>query len=142
MLRIVAILMLASTPAAAWEANSDGLCTLLHNEGAGSVRVAYDTSTQTYSISITSSRLWRSGPIFAMRFDGPQSNMISTNRHVISDDGMKLTVTDSGFGNVLDGLEFNQTATAVLGEQTLTFGLETAGPAVREFRECASGLRV
>lgn len=142
MLRTLAILVLTTTPTLAWDAMSDDFCTLNHNDGDQAVRVTYDASTQTYSISITRSRPWRNGPVFAMRFDGPQSNTISTTRHIISADGAKLTVSDSGFGNVLDGLEFNQTATAVLGDQKVTFALDGAGPAVREFRSCASGLRV
>jgi hypothetical protein len=50
-----------------------------------------------------------------------------------------VTVKDSGFGNVLDGLEFNNTATAILGNEAVTFGLENAGPAVRAFRACTAG---
>ncbi len=142
MLRTLAILLLITTPAVAWDAKSDDICTLIHNDADAAVRVTYDISTQSYSISITPKLPWRNRPVFAMRFDGPRSNTISTDRHVFSDDGSTLTVTDSGFGNVLDGLEFNQTATAVLGEQAVTVDLDGAGPAVREFRSCAAGLRV
>jgi hypothetical protein len=38
---------------------------------------------------------------------GPRGNMISTSRHALSDDGRTLSVSDRGFGNVLNGLEFN-----------------------------------
>jgi hypothetical protein len=64
---------------------------------------------------------------------------ISTQRQVISGDRASVTVKDSGFGNVLDGLEFNNTATAILGNEAVTFGLENAGPAVRAFRACTAG---
>jgi hypothetical protein len=45
-------------------------------------------------------------------------------------------VTDSGFGNVLDGLQFNDTATAVTGAAELRIPLEGAAPAVEDFRAC------
>lgn len=142
MLRFLAIAMLTTTQAWAWEFTSDSICTLDHDDRDAAVRVIYDPSKQIYAISITPARPWRSGPVFGLRFDGQRSNTISTNRHIISDDNATLTVTDSGFGNVLDGLEFNQTATAFLGDQAFTFGLDNAAPAVREFRACASGVRV
>lgn len=73
---------------------------------------------------------------------GPVSNMISTNRHTLSNDDATLTVTDRGFGNVLDGLEFNETATALLGEQAVVLSLEGAASAVQAFRACTRSLRV
>ncbi len=142
MLRVLAIILLTTTKTWAWEFKSDSLCTLAHDDRDAAVRVTYDPSNQIYAISITPVHPWRNGPVFALRFDGQRSNTISTNRHVISEDSATLTVTDSGFGNVLDGLEFNQTATAVLGDQAFTFGLDNAAPSVREFRACASGVRV
>ena len=51
-----------------------------------------------------------------------------------------MTVKDSGFGNVLGGLEFNNTATAILGNEAVTFGLENAGPAVRAFARAQRAL--
>lgn len=61
---------------------------------------------------------------------------IGTDRHVLSPDGRSLTVTDTGFGNVLDGLAFNTTATALSGAEALPFDLAGAGPAVEAFRSC------
>ena len=50
------------------------------------------------------------GPIFAIAFVGDSPFEITTNRHALSDDGQTLTVRDRGFGNVLNGMEFNTTA--------------------------------
>lgn len=51
-------------------------------------------------------------------------------------------MTDRGFGNVLDGLEFNETATALLGDQAVVLSLEGAAPAVQSFRARTRSLRV
>lgn len=133
---------LASTPALAWEAKIDRVCELIHEGADASVRVTYDPAVPEYAISISQAGSWRDNTVFAMRFDGPRGNTISTDRHVISGDGATLTVTDSGFGNVLDGLEYNDTATALLGEQAVAISLDGAAPAVREFRSCVAGLNV
>lgn len=141
-LRALIFLLLAGSPVLAWEVEVGRLCELVHDGGDASVRVTYDPSIPEYAIEISRARPWRGSPVFAMRFDGPRGNIISTDRHVISGDGATLTVTDSGFGNVLNGLEFNRTATALLGEQAEAFSLDGAAPAVREFRACIDGLSV
>lgn len=140
MLRVGAILLLTTAPALAWEARSGRVCELVHDGDNVSVRVTYDPVTPEYAIAITPQRPWANGPIFAMRFDGPRGITITTDRHVITGGGATLTVTDSGFGNVLNGLEFNHTATAMLGDQSVSVPLDGAAPAVRDFRACASGL--
>lgn len=140
MLRVLAVLLMTSASALAWEARSGRVCELVHDGEAAYVRVTYDPAIPEYSIAITPAVPWMNGPVFAMRFDGPRSNVISTDRHVITGGGETLTVTDSGFGNVLNGLEFNHTATALLGDQAIAVPLEGAGPAVQDFRVCASGL--
>lgn len=142
MLRALAILLLSTAPALAWEVRQGRICELVHDGEDASVRVTYDPALPEYAIAITPKRPWQQGSIFAMRFDGPRGNTISTNRHALSGGGATLTVTDRGFGNVLNGLEFNHTATALLGERTVVVPLDGAAPAVREFRACASGLNV
>lgn len=140
MMRVLAILLLTTAPALAWEAKSGRICELTYDGANTSVRVTYDPAIPEYSIAVTSQRPWPKGPVFAMRFDGPRGNTIRTDRQVISPDGATVTVTDSGFGNVLNGLEFNITATALLGDRAVTVPLDDAGPAVRDFRACSSGL--
>lgn len=133
-------LALITGSAQAWETRTTHICELVHDDGNASVRVTYDPAIPEYAIEITLPEAWTGSPVFAMRFDGPRANTISTSRHVISGNRSTLSVNDSGFGNVLNGLEFNRTATAILGEQSVTVGLDGAAPAVRQFRACTSGL--
>ena len=139
MLRAFAVLLLTATPAIAWEARSGSVCELTHEGETARVRVTFDPAIAEYAIAITPDRPWSPGPIFAIRFDGPRGLTISTDRHLIFGEGATLTVKDRGFGNVLNGLEFNDTATALLGDRAVAFALDGAGPAVRAFRACAAG---
>lgn len=142
MLRSLAMLLLTISPTLAWEARSGPVCELIHDGETASLHLTYNAAIQEYAIAITPDRPWLPGPIFAMRFDGPFTTAITTDRHVISDGGATLTVTDSGFGNVLNGLEFNHTATALLGDQSVIVTLDGAGAAVRAFRACTSSLSI
>ncbi|MEM9207456.1 MAG: hypothetical protein AAGA88_14110 [Pseudomonadota bacterium] len=136
MLRTSLMLVLTMVPAMAWETKVGRICELSHDGENASVLLTYDPAIPEYSIAITPQAPWPEGPVFAMRFDGPQGNMITTDRHVITGNGATLTVTDSGFGNVLNGLEFNETATALLGDREVSVSLEGAAPAVQDFRNC------
>ena len=142
MWRALIFLLLTATPALAWEFTPGEVCELRHSETAAEVLITYDAAVPEYAIAVTLNGAWAPGPVFAIRFDGPRGLTISTDRHVISDGGRTLTVTDRGFGNVLNGIEFNQTATALLGDQGVVVTLDGAGPAVRAFRACANGLGV
>ncbi len=136
MLRVLAILLLTTSSALAWEARSGEVCELTHDGTTVQVRVTYDPGVGEYAIAISPDQPWSAAPLFAIRFDGPRGLTISTDRHVISDGGTTFTVTDRGFGNVLNGLEFNNRATALLGDREVAFALAGAGPAVRVFRAC------
>jgi hypothetical protein len=137
------VLLLAATAAPAWEARMGAVCELTHDEAGGDVRVTYDPAVPEYTITIRRAEgAWPEGPIFVIRFDGGRALTIQTDRHALSEGGTALTVTDRGFGNVLDGLQFNETATALLGDTALPFSLtgpEPAAPAVEEFRRCTEG---
>lgn len=74
--------------------------------------------------------------MFAMQFRGSQPLDIATDRHQLSNGGQTVTVFDHGFGNVLNGLQFNQTATATLGTQIIKIPLQDAANAVAAFRDC------
>ena len=132
------ILALLSSQAAAWEASIDGpLCVLTHATEALEIRLTYDPGTPLYTITLTRAETpWPQAPVFALQFSGPRPNLITTDRQVT--DGRSLTVTDRGFGNVLDGLQFNQTATALIGDAAVSFPLDDAAPAVATFRACIS----
>lgn len=127
----------AALPAAAWEAGVDGaLCTLSHTEADITVRLTYDPGVPLYTISLTAPEPWPLAPSFAMRFEGEQPNVITTDRHVLSPDRRTLSVSDRGFGNVLDGLAGNETATGISGLGAISVGLEGAAPEVAAFRAC------
>ena len=140
MIRVFFILLLTVGPAHAWEIGPGPLCEILHEGKEASVRLTYDPAIVEYSIAITLEERWTSGLTFSIRFDGPRGLTIATDRQVISPDGTTLAVADSGFSNVLDGLEFNEIAIATLGDQAVRLNLAGAAPAVRAFRACATGL--
>jgi hypothetical protein len=132
------ILALLATPALAWEVSTDGpVCVLTHAEADIALRLTYDPGPPLYTITLTRTESdWPDAPVFALQFAGPQPNLISTDRHVT--DGPALTVTDRGFGNVLDGLQFNDTATALIGDAEISIPLEDAAAAIATFRACTS----
>ena len=133
----VAFLLLLTSPAAAWTFTPRPVCTLSDATASASVRVTYDPRlAEPYAIAVTSAAPWPDAPVFSMRFDGPRGLTISTDRQKPSDGGRTLTVTDKGFGNVLDGLEFNTTATALAGDAAIPFPLDGAAPEVKAFRAC------
>lgn len=135
-MRLILMCCVFASPAYAWDFTPTPICTLSHAEAAADVQVTYDHSTSLYAISVTSADGWPNAPAFSIRFDGARPNVISTNRHQTRDN--TLTVSDVGFGNVLDGLEFNRTATAFTQTAAVTVSLDGAAPEVQKFRACAS----
>lgn len=129
--------LLAAAPAPAWEARIGAICTLTHATETAETVLTYDPALPEYTITIRlRGATWPDAPRFALRFDGPRGMTITTDRHVLSEGGAALTVTDRGFGNVLDGLQFNDTATAIAGEAAAVLPLAGAAPAVQAFRDC------
>ncbi|NNE53193.1 MAG: hypothetical protein HKN30_12435 [Sulfitobacter sp.] len=126
-----------SPSAYAWEFTPGAPCKLSHSGPDATVELTYDPTLPLYTIAIMPKKPFEPAPVFAVIFEGPRGLTISTNRHQLSDGGRKLTVNDTGFGNVLNGLQFNRTATAELGQRRLSFPLDNAAPAVAAFRECA-----
>jgi hypothetical protein len=123
----------------AWQAGAEGrICTLEHSGTDAEARLTFDPAGPLYTISVTRAEPWPDAAIFAIRFEGPRANTISTTRHMLSDDGLTLTVSDSGFGNVLNGLEFNALAIAVAGDTGVVLDLAGAAPEVAEFRACGT----
>ena len=102
------------------------------------MRLTYDPSLPEYTIAIRLAAPWpEAGNLrhCASRGRGPQQRS-RTARHVLSSDGRTLSVSDRGFGNVLDGLEFNAMALAASGERAVPIDLEGAAPEVAAFRAC------
>ena len=136
-MRSALALLLLTSPALAWEAGTDGrLCTLSHVQPDAEVRLTFDPVGPVYTITVTTPAPWPAAPLFSIRFTGDRGLTISTDRHTTDKTGRALTVTDSGFGNVLDGLEFNRTATAFAGDAAAVLDLEGAAPEVQRFRDC------
>ncbi len=136
-MRALLALLLLATPAQAWDFTPTPVCTLFHDTPDLSIRVTYDPALpQPYAITLTRPKPWPATETFGLRFDGPAALSIGTSRHQLSADGRTLTVTDAGFGNVLDGLALNGTATAVAGDTLVPFDLGGARPAVEAFRAC------
>ncbi len=133
---ITLLLILAGQPALAWEFTPGLPCRLTHDTGAAQVELTFDPTQPLYTITIRRPAALPDAPVFSMRFEGAAGLTISTNRHVLSDGASALTVTDTGFGNVLDGLQFNRTATAVIGDEEITFPLDGATDPVAAFRAC------
>jgi len=137
---ILGTLAVLATPALAWEAGVEGtVCTLSHDEPDARVRLTYDPATPEYTITLTRrDEPWVTAPNFSLRFDGPRPIFISTDRHTLKAGNAALSVADRGFGNVLDGLQFNRTAVAVTGDQAIAIPLDGAAPEVAAFRACAT----
>ena len=144
-MRLAAALMLLATPTLAWEATSKGpVCLLTQKTDETTVEVSHDPrKPQAYSIQLRHAQSnWQGAPLFAIHFQGPVEITISTDRHRLIDGNAALIVSDSGFGNVLDGLAFNHTAHAILGDQSMVIPLDGAAPEVARFRACTQGAGV
>lgn len=136
---LLAPILLLTSPASAWETTTSPICTLTHETAEAHIRLTYDPSKPLYTLAITQkSAPWQPTPWFAMRFIGPNDITISTPEHALSDNNQTLNVADSGFGNVLDGLQFNTTALAFSEAQSVAIPLEGAAPEVQKFRACAA----
>ena len=136
-MRALIALVLLSAPASAWEFTAVPVCTIKLDTAELSLRVTYDPAeAEPYRIALTLPDPWPRTDTFGLRFDGPAALTIGTGRHQLSDDGRTLTVTDTGFGNVLDGLAYNATATALAGTTEVPFDLAGARPVVEAFRAC------
>lgn len=135
------ILILTALPAQAWEFSPIPVCTVMHVTDQAEIAVTFDPRLDVpYALSITRKTPWSPAEIFAMEFLGVNALAISTSRHSLSEDRMTLRVEDQGFGNVLNGLQFNQTARAHLGTSVETFPLADAAPKIEAFRRCPETL--
>lgn len=132
-------LLMLSTPALAWEAGFDGpLCTLEHDQSGAQMRLTYNPAGPLYTITVTSPQAWSDSPYFGIQFQGPSPNIITTDRHSLSESRDALSVSDRGFGNVLNGLSDNEIALAFTPNASIAFDLEGAAPAVAAFEACVT----
>jgi len=136
-MRFVLILILLPVPAAAWEFSPVPVCTLSHRTDVAEITITYDAALPEYALKIAlRDGAWDNAPSFRMVFGGGREVDIGTTRHLLSADGTTLGVRDTGFGNVLDGLEFNESVVSVSGDTIVIANLNQAAPAVRAFRAC------
>ena len=136
-MRVVLLSLILGTPAAAWEATVGQICTLSHVTDTAEIFLTYDPAKPLYTLSVTrKTEGWTNTPWFAMRFQGPNPIEIATPHHVLSDGASMLTVTDTGFGNVLDGLQYNAFGAGHSGDISLQFSLTDAAEPVAAFRDC------
>ena len=137
-MRALIALLLLTAPSYAWDFTPTPICTIAEDTADLSIRVTFDPSQpEPYAISLTQTTgHWPVTDTFGLRFDGPSALTIGTVRHKLSPDGRMLTVSDTGFGNVLSGLALNGTATALAGTTAIPFDLAGARPAVEAFRAC------
>lgn len=136
-LLVVLTACLVPATAFAWQAGGDGrVCTLAHSEGGVDILLTYDASGPLYTITVSRPEPWPTAPLFSMIFDGAAPFTITTDRHVLSDGGRSLAVTDRGFGNVLRGLAENASARLNSGLASVDVSLEGAAPEVAVFEDC------
>ncbi|MCP4826983.1 MAG: hypothetical protein GY892_23120 [Shimia sp.] len=113
------------------------ICTLTHETDTAHIHLTFDPTKPLYTLAITRKTApWPDEPWFAIRFVGPNEITISTDKHALSDSGQTLNVADSGFSNVLDGLQFNAMALAGTQSQGEAIDLTDAAPEVAKFRDC------
>ena len=136
-MRWISFACLFPLPAAAWDFTPGPPCVLSHEAPAVEIVVTHDPGPPVWSIALTRrDGVWPAAPSFAIAFEGPGGFSIGTDRHELSGDGATLTVTDTGFGNVLAGLSGHATALASTGGTSVALPLEGAAPFVPLLEDC------
>ncbi len=135
-MRHLALLCFLPTSLSAWEFTPGLPCRLSHATPDAAIELTYDPTQPLYTVTVTRSAPWPQTQSFEMQFNGPRALRIGTNRHQLSDDARSLTVADVGFGNLLGGLEFNETTTAIAGDANVTFPLAGIAEPLARFRAC------
>lgn len=126
-------ILLLPLPVSAWEFRPDPVCTLVHATAKAAITITFDPSVPEYRLDLDlKGEAFAPSPSFGIAFRGARGLTIGTDRHRIT--GSTLTVTDTGFGNVLDGLEFNRSASAFTATQSVDFPLDGAAGPVGRFR--------
>lgn len=138
MLRMILpiLIVVAPLPAPAWEVGRMGtICTL--SDASGDIVLTHDPSGPVYTITVRRDDAWPAVAVFGITFLGQDSLTITTDRHMRAPDGLSITVTDRGFGNLLAGMRGNDSATIFAGPVSKTISLAGASPAVDAFEDCA-----
>ncbi|WP_050929573.1 hypothetical protein [Aestuariivita boseongensis] len=136
-MRPILAFLLFTSPAAAWEFTPGLPCLLTHEAPEVQVQLTHDPTQPLFTITLTRDTPWPQADVFSIRFEGPAGLTISTNRHQLGNGGHSLTVTDTGFGNVLNGLALNTRAVALIDDQAVTIPLNGAAAPTAAFRGCS-----
>ena len=140
-MRLAVAFALLTSPAAAWEFSATPICTLYHPTEKGDVTVTYDPAREEYAIAlrfVLPDLTWPQADTFSVDFIGEKSIRIATDRQQVSADGTTITATDTGFDNVLDGLQYNAIAEARSGNASMVISLSGAPEPVATFRSCGA----
>lgn len=136
MRKLTLALTLVTTPAFAWDFTSGAVCTLSDATDTAQIVLTYDPALPRYTLSVTRETAWPTGGVFTMAFADTRPALIQTSRYVVSEDGLTLSVADSGFGNVLNGLEFGGTIRAAVGDVDADFTSNDIAAPMAAFRTC------
>ena len=138
--RLICLLALLATSAAAdWQFEETTVCVLTGEATNSVVIVTHDYAEGRYTIAMQQpGETWQPGPTLSIAFEGQRPLTIGTDQHVLSEAGDVLSVSDRGFGNVLDGMQFNEQMTILTGDHSVVVSLDQAAPAVQQFRDCPS----
>ena len=132
---LVCLFFCSPLPAAAWEFSPAPICTLTHSTPDVDILLTYDQSIAEYALTLTlTAGEWLPSPTFGIGFKGGYQNTLGTSRHRI--EGSSLRVADAGFGNVLDGLEFADRATAFTDRLAISIPLDGIAAPMQAFRAC------
>lgn len=133
------LLLIPSLVSASWRFDETTACVITGETPETVVVVIHDYQAGRYTIAVSQTgQTWTPGPDLSIAFQGGRELVIGTDQHFLSDEGDVLMVTDRGFGNVLDGMQFNQRMTINTGEHIVKIDLNGAAAAVAEFRDCPS----
>ena len=102
---IIGTALLCAQTALAWTFTPNPICTVNFENEEIDLELTYSHETEIYAIKLTKTDApWADSDKFSMRFEGVRPNLISTQNHEFSADMRSITASDTGFGNVLDGL--------------------------------------
>ena len=126
-------------PVQAWTFSETDICRVTHSAAEMKVDLTFDPATAVYTITVTRpAAKWADDQNFRLQFDGPRPLIIGTDRHTLSDDRRSVSVSDTGFGNVLDGIALNDSMTALAGGDAVSLSTSDAEAAITAFRACPS----
>lgn len=136
MFKTALTMILFASPALAWDFTSGQICTLSDATDTAEIILTFDPALPRYTLSVTADTAWPTGGTFMMTFANTRPAKIQTDRYVLSVDGMTLSVSDSGFGNVLNGLEFGGQIRAAVGDQLVELTSGGIAAPMEAFKNC------